>query len=168
MAEEKELWHNTGRGQVWIWMTNVMDKQELRPIGGGEKFMISPSDRRNNQDMAMSGDFFTDGTFAPVKLVDSAKDFEELASNPGVMSDSDVAELFELTAPQLKKRLAEIDNKKILRRIQEVANADSTKATLAQVRAIDARVEELTPEIDPDRQLPDHTDGQELTKIYLS
>jgi hypothetical protein len=80
-----------------------------------------------------------------VRLIDSAEDYAEHANNPNNLSESDMVDLFKLSAAAFKKRLAEIQNPAAMDRIVTLSEDESNKATLAQVKAAQARLEELRP-----------------------
>ena len=85
-------------------------------------------------------------------------------SNPNTISDDDIREMFNLHASKFKAQLNDITNVRVVQRIKDVSIADDQKVTLAQSRAIDARLEELDPPAK--NKVPDQTGS--LRPIHLS
>jgi hypothetical protein len=149
----KETWKNAGAGEVWI---NVIDPHTQRlkhvPVRSGNKIMITTEERQINQDRAASSDkdFFTNGTLTPVRLVDTAEDYAEIASNPNLLSEEDMRDMFKLKAAQFKARLADITNAIAISRMAEMAKAEESglNVTMAQFKALEQRLAELRGGVD--------------------
>jgi len=171
MANEDvyEVWMNPNAGLVYIDKTDQYGKVSSTVILPGQKFNITPQDRRNNSERAWKpeADLFTNGTLSQVKLIDTEADYAELAENPNTIGESEIADLFKLKAVEFKKRIADISNERVLARIIEASEDEKTNATVPQQKALKARLEELVPETDPTRKLPDRTKG-EIAPIYMS
>ena len=171
MVEEKEVWTNPNECTVWVEVDNPYQPgmTMAKEIGPRENIQLSVRERRANQFIAArkEQDLFTNGTLAPVKLVDSADDFSELANEPNVKSETELKNLFKLSAAQFKKALAEINNLRVLERIQEIAEDDKTNTTLAQSKAIIASIEDMKP-VNDSRSLGDHTVLSNINQIPLS
>lgn len=154
MAEktDKETWKNAGAGEVWI---NVIDPHTQRlkhtPVRSGAKVLITTEERQINQDRAASKekDFFSNGTLTPVRLVDTAEDYAEIASNPNLLSEDDMRAVFKLTPAKFKARLAEITNTIAVNRMLEMARESgdeeepSLKVNMNQLKVLESRLTEL-------------------------
>lgn len=146
---EKETWENPTKSNVWI---KTYDPQHnlrnemIRPSG---KISLTIEERLINQDLAYSSkaDIFKNGTLVPIRLIDTAEDYAEHAENPNNLSESDMKELFKLPAAKFKARLSGIENPIALERIVELSESDTVSATLSQVKAAKARLEEVKPTI---------------------
>jgi hypothetical protein len=151
MAEktDKETWQNSGAGQVWINLFDPVNNGKLKhtPVRSGGKILLTTEERQLNQDRASSGDLdvFMNGTLIPVRLVDTADDYEEIASNPNLLSEDDMREIFKLKAPTFKKRLSEITNSIAVSRMLEMAKEEESdlNVSMAQFKAIESRLAEL-------------------------
>jgi len=164
-----EVWMNPNAGLVYIDKTDQNGKVQSTCILPGQKFNITPDDRRNNTERAWKpeADLFSNGTLSQVKLLDTEADYADLTENPNIIGESEIKDLFNLKAVEFKKRIAGITNDRVLTRIKEYSEDEKAEATVAQQKAVKARLEELIPEDDPSRRLPDRTKG-EITPIYMS
>lgn len=147
--EDKETWKNAGRGSVWL---NVFDPAKPgalkhQQVRGGGTIVITTQERQVNQDRAANRDLdmFTNGTLTPVRLVDSAEDYEEIASNPNLLSEDDMRDLFKLKTPSFKKRIGEITNSIAMARMLEMAKEEESELniSMAQYKAVETRLAEL-------------------------
>jgi hypothetical protein len=144
---EKETWENATLSQVWILTNDPRGETRSELVRPGQKIQVSVDERLLNSDRAYAPDVdaFKNGSLIPVRLIDSAEDYAEHANNPNNLSESDMVDLFKLSAAAFKKRLAEIQNPAAMDRIVTLSEDESNKATLAQVKAAQARLEELRP-----------------------
>lgn len=142
---KKETWENVSKGTVGYLESDPKGPPRGKMVRAGGKFSISTEDRIMNQDLAKNdGGVFQNGRLQPVRLVDTAEDYEEVASNPNFMSESDIAALLKQPVKALQARLDEITSVNTINLIAEMAQADGNikKSTLD---AIDARLEEFKP-----------------------
>lgn len=161
---EKEAWQNTSRGSVYVKKYGARGEETTVRVLGGQVVTLSPEERRLTT-MAIPPknkhlNVFENGVLVPLQLVDSAEDYEEIASNPNLLGDSDIREALREKTPTLKKTLAEISNVNLVRRFQELAAEEEDKMTMPKIRAIEARLEELTAsEVKKvESELPDNFD----------
>lgn len=168
--ETREIWTNSNRGEVFIKKFDYQGKEVTESIPHKGKVALTFKERKMNQDYAYSKaqDLFTNGTLTPVKLFDDVPDYEELAANPSLISDSDMQDLFKLTAPQFKKKLKEIDNVRVLEKIAELSDNEDLNASVPQQKAIEARLDELNPTRHELPSFGDYTDGNPIPEIRLS
>jgi len=144
---EKETWENPTRSNIWIKTFDPQHQLRSERIRPGGKVAVSTEERLINQDLAWSSsaDVFKNGTLVPIRLVDSAEDYAEHANNPNNLSESDMVALFKLSAAKFKERIAGIENVAALDRIAQLAESDDVNATMAQVKAAQARLEDVNP-----------------------
>lgn len=161
---EKEAWQNTSRGSVYVKKYGARGEETTVRVLGGQVVTLSPEERKLTT-MAIPPknkhlNVFENGVLIPLQLVDSAEDYEEIASNPNLLGDSDIREALREKTPTLKKTLAEISNVNLVRRFQELAAEEEDKMTMPKIRAIEARLEELTAsEVKKvESELPDNFD----------
>jgi len=161
---EKEAWQNTSRGSVYVKKYGARGEETTVRVLGGQVVTLSPEERRLTT-MAIPPknkhlNVFENGVLVPLQLVDSAEDYEEIASNPNLLGDSDIRKALREKTPTLKKTLAEISNVNLVRRFQELAAEEEDKMTMPKIRAIEARLEELTAsEVKKvESELPDNFD----------
>lgn len=150
--ETTEIWTNQGNGSVWVWKTDRFGRMKDEIVKSGGKFNITSADRQSNQERAATPgqDLFQNGTLAPVRLLDTADDVKEIASNPNLISESEMVGLFALHHTKFDARLAEIENATVLKRIKALAENEETGATLRQVRRIEDRLDEVTNVYQPE------------------
>lgn len=172
MVEQKprEIWQNCNKGDVYVSQVGYDGRVSSTRVLPGARIDITYDDRRMNQDIAYSreADLFTNGTLSRIQLFDGADDFAELSSNPNVMGESEIKDLFTLTATNFKKKLQEIDNVRVLERLAEFAQDTSVNASVAQVKAINARLDQVAPTRGELPSFSDMTDGNEIHPIRLS
>lgn len=146
-THELETWRNNTASRVWLKKYNSQGLLVDELIGGGKQFHVTPNERRLNQEKAANVelDVFSNGTFAPVRLIDGEEDAKALADNPNVMSDSSMGDLFKqkgATATFIEKVNA-ISNPTTLNRLLSVA--EERDASVKQVGVIRARLEQVSP-----------------------
>lgn len=153
MADQLETWKNPTEGRVWI---NRLDRhgelEKVELIGSQKTFHISPTERRLNQEMAAQTnlDVFSNGTLTPLRLIDGTADAEAFATNPNLMTEADMRDLFKPGRSEEAKaamneafaeRLASIQNVAALDRLLTMARAED--APLSRVEAIQTRLAEV-------------------------
>jgi hypothetical protein len=149
-ADQLETWQNATRGRVVLRRVGALGQVRYDMIGAGKTFHITPQERRMNQEVAASEkqDFFLNGTLQPINLADT-EDASILLDNPNLLGDEDqIRRLFKASPDVFAERLATIDNETALERLKEIAYQDETNATLNQVRMIEARLEQVAPEVE--------------------
>lgn len=149
-ADQLETWQNATRGRVVLRRLGALGQVRYEMIGSGKTFHITPQERRMNQEVAANEDldFFLNGTLQPINLADT-DDAEILKNNPNLLGDEEqIRRLFRASQDVFAERLATIKNASALERLKEIAYQDETAATLAQVRMIEARLEQVNPEIE--------------------
>lgn len=168
--DDKEVWLNPNAGYRYVEQQNFKGEMAAVEIAPGQKFTISTFDRMINQERTIKkeDDMFTNGTFSRVKLIDTAEDYAELAENPNIMSDSDLESMFSLTTAAFKKKLQEIENTRVIERLQRLSEKESLKASVAQQNALKARLDEVDPDRDKLPVFPDYTDRNPIPSKSLS
>lgn len=156
MANEtvsKETWTNPGGGLIYILTYDPAGKLRSTPVRSGKQVTLSIEERKINQDRSASGpggksDNFSNGSLIPVRLVETAEDYKEIASNPNLIDESDMRALFKLKSAAFKAKLSSISNESALDRILKIAeNSDSddseVKVSMPQFKAIERRIAEV-------------------------
>lgn len=145
---DKETWSNAGAGEVWILTFDHSGKVKQIPIRSGGKAVITVEERKLNQDRAASveKDFFMNGSLTPIRLVDTAEDYHEISSNPNLLSEDDMLDLFKLKGPAFRARLADVTNVIALRRMLDIAKSDdaATNVTMTQFKILESRITDLS------------------------
>lgn len=142
---DTEAWKNAGLGLIVIKKTNQRGELGEEAVPGGKMIQISPGDRRVNSELAANEDLdvFRNGMLTPVRLIETEEDAKEIASNPNLMTESDMENLFKGHWKTFETRIAEIANETTLNRLLEVAR--SVDAKVRQVETIEARLSEVCP-----------------------
>lgn len=150
-ADSIETWQNVTRGRVVLNRLGELGQKRPDMIGAGKTFHITPRDRRINQEAAANPDLdvFLNGTLQPVHLPsDNGEDYSAITANPNLLGDdTQIKRLFKASDETFAERLAEIKNSTALERLKDLANQDETGARVAQLRMIEARLEQVAPEI---------------------
>lgn len=143
--EDKEVWQNVSGSQIYIRILDPRGNEKFTHIRPNQKITISPLERRINQDRTATekGDFFKNGMLTAVRLINTEEDYADLATNPNLISESEIADMFSLTPAKFKNRINEITNFTVIRRLIDYAEREDTKASMPQMRALEARKEEL-------------------------
>jgi hypothetical protein len=145
MNDEKELWENRNKGEVWPLVYDVRGNLVPTRVGPGQKIHLTAVERRINQERAYGpdGDLFKNGALSAVKVFDTAEDYEEIKTNSNTKSEAEIAELLKLTAPKLKKELETITSPFVMERLKELTEDEDSDLTVAKVSAIKARYDEV-------------------------
>jgi hypothetical protein len=146
----KETWEHPGGGLIYILTYDPQGKLRSTPVRSGKQITLSIEERKINQDRAASekSDVFTNGSLIPVRLVETAEDYVEIANNPNLIDEADMIALFKLKGKAFTSRIAEISNEAALSRILQIAeNSDSddspVKVSMPQFKAIQKRIAEV-------------------------
>lgn len=145
--DDAELWENTTAGRICLKFYNQQGMLVDKLIDGRRKFHITTKERLLNQESAADAglDVFQNGTFAPVRLVDTAEDLEKIKSNPNLVTDDEMREMLtNNSAKALQERIDAINNPYALKRMLEIAH-DEDNTTAKQVRAIEDRLRAVSP-----------------------
>lgn len=150
-----ETWRNTLAGKVVVNRIGEYGRMVASVVHGGRTFQITPQERRMNQSgiATPEQDPFTNGTLAPVELVDGEPDTEALRANPNALSEEDLPKLFQLKGAEFVERIAQITNHAPLARLVELARDPRYDATLSQYEALKTAESELRATRD-DRDRP--------------
>lgn len=142
---ETEAWKNAGLGLIVIKKTNQKGEFGEEAVPGGKVIQITPKDRRANSEMAAIEelDVFKNGMLTPIRLIDSEEDAKEIASNPNLMTEQDMKDLFKSHWKTFENRIGEVANETTLTRLLEIGRAEDAK--VRQVEAIEARLAEIRP-----------------------
>jgi hypothetical protein len=142
---DTEAWKNAGAGLIVIKKTNQKGDFGEEAVLGGKVIQISPKDRRANSEMAATEelDVFKNGMLTPIRLIDSEEDAVEIASNPNLMTEQDMKDLFKSHWKTFETRIGEIANETTLTRLLEIGRIEDAK--VRQVEAIEARLADVRP-----------------------
>lgn len=145
--EATERWQSTIDGVIWIHKFDRNGKEIEEQVKGGGAIRLLPEERQMNQEMCAEAslDPFLNGHLIPLKLVDTADDYEELKGNPNHITEEDMRGLLKnpkaITA--LKDGVAKVSNPSTLQRLLAIANDPDSDATVKQVKVIEARLSEV-------------------------
>ncbi len=147
MDKELETWQNVSAGGALVWRRDGRGDYKDALIAGGHKLTISRDDRKWNMEAAASSDLdiFSNGVLSPVRLIEGTEDAAEFASNPNLISDSEMKTLFKSHWKTFETKISQISNEGTLHRILAVAESDTVDATVRQLTAIKNRLDEMNP-----------------------
>lgn len=140
---EHETWENTGDSRVVLKKYSHAGELIDEMINGRRKVVLTTNERKINQELAATQkmDPFMNGTFAPVRLIETADDLEQIRANPNLMSEGDMKALLKGRVAALETRLTEISSEAVLRRMVEVAEAED--APVSKLKAVKSRLDEF-------------------------
>lgn len=142
-----ESWKNIGAGRIVVKRFGVAPGMLIEEmVGPGKVVQLTPRERRLNQERAANSglDVFTNGMLTPVHLIETEADAKELASNANVLSETDMHSLVKAHAKTFDKKLGDITNPIILRRLLEIAREQD--CTIKRVESIEARLKAVVPD----------------------
>lgn len=143
--DDLETWQNVSHSRFGIKKFSAKGGLITELIKGQRKFNVSTRERHINMEQAAGEDLdpFSNGMFAPVKLVETAEDKTEIESNPQIVTEAEMTELVGGRVQTLRDRLAEINNRVPVKRMLEIA--EETDARVTNVNAVKERLKELQP-----------------------
>lgn len=143
---EFEVWKNNTQGLHGVVKLDRQGNLVHEMIASGKSVQITRDERIMNQERAanLKLDVFSNGTLTPVRILDEA-DQREFASNPNMMTDSDLKVLFKLNTNTFKARIASIDNVYTLNHLLQLSEDESLSVTVAKLKAINDRLVEVSP-----------------------
>jgi len=147
-----ETWKNATKGVVYILKMDRMGNEVHESVPYERSVSIQKSERLMNQDRAASEDLdvFLNGTMVPVRLLDGDEDAKDIASNPNLMSESDMAALFKGHWKTFESKVGEIQNERTLMRLLDMASDD---ATVRQQKIIKDRLAVVAPSAYQERDI---------------
>jgi hypothetical protein len=142
---EKETWVNNGAGDVFVVAFDHQGQLVSIPVRAGKKVLLSVQERQINQEQAYTKDvdMFSNGRLTPLKLVDTAEDYIDIANNPNHLSEDDMRDIFKLKGKAFAARIAEITNVLALKRMHEIAADETNGVSMASYRALEKRISEV-------------------------
>lgn len=145
-SSDLEAWENVSNSRFSLRRIDSRGDVRTELIGGRKTFHLSPEERYMNSELASSPkvDPFKNGRFAPVRLLETTEDAEEIKENPNLLGESALVELVKGKVEPLRARLAEIEQPLVVERMKEIAEREDARMT--SVKAIEARLEELRPQ----------------------
>lgn len=146
-VDNYETWQNLTQSRHVLKRFSARGDLMDEMIAGNKNFHITTRERHINEERAADADLdpFTNGTFAPVHLIDSTDDAEEIAANPALITETEMVSLVKANVKTLEKRLGEVRNPVVLERLLQVAN--ETDATVGRVKIIKDRLQEVAPSL---------------------
>lgn len=147
-SNKYETWKNATRSTVVLKKHDRKGNLVDEVIRGGKIFAITPEERRMNQEIAANQkqDMFMNGLLAPVRLLESSDDVQELQSNPNHMTDEDIIEVFKIkSAKAFKERVSAVTNPLTLKRMLEVAHLEEANAMVKQVEYVTNCLKTIQP-----------------------
>lgn len=145
--DDYETWTNLTQSRHAIKRFSARGDLMDELIAGNKNFHVTTRERHINEERAADADLdpFSNGTFSPVHLIDTTDDADEIASNPALITETEMASLVKANVKVLEKRVKEVRNPVVLERLLEVAN--QSDATVGRVAVIKDRLNEVAPSL---------------------
>ena len=149
IESDKETWENIGKGDIFVLTFDHTGRLKSVPVRAGSKITMSIEERQLNQERAFSPDvdMFTNGRLSPIRLVDTADDYEEIANNPNHISESDMVDILKLKGKAFNERIGEITNAVALERMFELASDESANVSMTQFRSLEKRLADVRGDV---------------------
>lgn len=146
-VEDLETWENVTASRFIIKKFGAKGDLIDEMIGAKRKFHVTTQERQINMEIAANDELdpFSNGCMAPVRLLDTTDDAEQIASNPNLLSESEMATLLKGNVKNLQERVAAINNPALLERLQEMAVTGDV--TIGKANAIKSRLKEVAPSL---------------------
>lgn len=141
-----ETWKNVTAGTVALKRLDHrgdFTKEEI--LTAGKATHITSAERRMNSEQAANEelDFFRNGILSPIRLIDGSEDAREIASNPNMLSESDMHALLKAPMRTFESRASELNRTAVLERLLAMAHEDD--ATIKKVEFLKARLQAVNP-----------------------
>lgn len=149
MPEQKnETWKNGVKGTIGVLKFDRRGELTQVMIRSGQSVTLSTNERKINQERAAlpKYDNFSNGAMVPVLLFDDVDDAAEIASNPNLMGEEDMKDLFSAHWKVFDEKIASIGNRGTLLRLIQVGQGEEG-ATARQMKALEDRLEAVTPQM---------------------
>ena len=140
---ELETWKNDTAARIWVKKVDRHGELEDVQVPPGKVLHLTPDERRINHEIAVEEkfDMFKNGSLTPVRLIEGTEDAAEIASNPNLMSETDMRDLFKQNWRTFDAKVQEITNPIALDRLREIASEED--ATVRQMEVITNRLAEF-------------------------
>jgi hypothetical protein len=144
-----EIWENVTEALLGLLKLDHRGSNAEVLVRGGGKVSLTPEEREINEAMIPDEKFnpFRNGMLRAVRLT-TDPDATPVDSS-SALSDEELADFFKKTPAAFAKALKEVDSSVLLQRL--IAHGEVNEATVKQVDAVKARLEEVDP---PLRQIP--------------
>lgn len=141
----QEAWKNVTPGIAAVWKFDSRGELIHEQVTGGRTLNLTPEERRINQEMCAeeSLDFFKNGIFVPVRLLDSEEDIDEIKGNPNHLTEEDMKGILKANVKTFDAALAEITNAFTVRRMLEMASSEEVDISVKKMEAINAKIASL-------------------------
>lgn len=146
LTEEGEIWRNPGPHTVWIQRFGPVGNQIDEVVYPGRTVVVTPTERSLNVEMSYDpmASVFNNGMLQPVQLIEGDEETaREIAENPNLMGETEMAELIAGHGNALRKRLESVSSMPLLQRMLTLA--EKSDVSLSKMKAIQERIDSLSP-----------------------
>lgn len=146
MEKELETWENSTRGRIGVLKFDRRGDLRNELVRPGQKVHLTVDERKINQERAANDglDVFQNGHLTPVRLIDGTEDAHEIASNPNLMSESDLRDLFKKQWKAFESKVKTVTNPITLQRLLALAEDEDVNATVKQVSIVKSQIAEVS------------------------
>lgn len=150
--QDFETWKSNIEGTIIVKRYDRKGDEKDERIASGQEIRLLPEERRLNQEIAAEPgqDPFQNGMLVPMKLVESADDYDDLRGHPNHLTEDDMRKL--LANPKqiakLEEGISSISNPTTLVRLLAIAEEPDVDASVKQVAAIKSRLAKVSAQND--------------------
>lgn len=163
-----EVWKNNTPGRVVLQKIAMGGGQIFVTVNGYAKIQLTRQERLLNEQLAFDKkeDVFSNSTLSAVQIYDTAKE-AELASDPNVLSESDMVSIVKERKPTVfAGNLEGITSLVTLNRLLEIANEE--EVSVKKVNQIEERITAVKPVFRTYDADKGDRDAQGFNKLPLS
>lgn len=150
--EDYETWKSSIEGSIVVKRFDRNGKEIDELIAAGREIRLLPEERRLNQEIAAEPglDPFQNGFLVPMKLVETADDYDDLRGYPNHLTEEDMRSLLEnrKALDALSEGISTISNPTTLVRFLAIADEPDVDASVRQVAIIKGRLAEVSAQTD--------------------
>ena len=139
-----ERWVNVSKGTKWVRKTNRRGEVETETVAPKMAFLVDPEDRiylNSRKASSADLDLFSNGTFEPIRLVETAEDLDQVKTNPNLMTEREMKAAIDSDSGEFRDMIASINGITPLLRMLELAKEKDV--AMSKIDAIKGRVLEV-------------------------
>lgn len=167
-VKDFETWKSNIEGTLFVKRFDRRGDEVDERVDAGREIRLLPEERRLNQEIAATAslDPFQNGMLVPLKLVETAEDYEDLRGYPNHLTEDDMRGLLadRKDLDGLREGIQTVSNPTTLVRFLAIAEEEDVDASMRQVAVLRERLAEVSAQGDyfEDTGTATTSDGREI------
>lgn len=167
-VKDFETWKSNIEGTLFVKRFDRRGDEVDERVDAGREIRLLPEERRLNQEIAATAslDPFQNGMLVPLKLVETAEDYEDLRGYPNHLTEDDMRGLLadRKDLDGLREGIQTVSNPTTLVRFLAIAEEEDVDASMRQVAVLRERLAEVSSQGDyfEDTGTATTSDGREI------